>query len=129
MEAVAEVVGWYSAARLAARLGGKTLHVPERMDEGHLIALIVGPDKAKEISDMMGGENIELPSTCEIQQEMERSRLHDNICEMAARGVETKTIARWLHMSRKTVQKVLDQQQAIVDAYKAKHPRRQEVQK
>lgn len=124
MEAVAELVGWYAAARLAARLGGRTLHIPELPQEDHPITLVVGLEKSQEISAMMGGENIELPSTHEVQREMELSRRDEIMCEMAARGLENKTIARWLRVDHRTVKNVLQEKAAVVEAYKAEHPRR-----
>ena len=58
---------------------------------------------------------------------MELSRRDEIICEMSARGIEKKTIARWLRVDHRTVRNVLSEQAAVVEAYKAKHPRRPEA--
>lgn len=118
MDELAEVIGWRGAARMAAWLGGKTIHIPQKPDEGHALSRILGHEEALQVGAMMGGEDIELPSTGELQEEMEAIRRDAMVCEMAAEGVAVRTIARWARVGRPTIRNILRDRGPVIEALK-----------
>lgn len=102
LQQVAEVCGAGVALRLAATYGGRELYVPqpERIDEGHPLALHLGLATARQVAVVLGSNRIIIPlgpvSSVERRKQAMRQMRRD--------GLSNGQTAKVLGVHRRTVE-------------------------
>ncbi|MCX4026622.1 hypothetical protein H0A36_00460 [Endozoicomonas sp. SM1973] len=104
LEELAQVIGVSAAIMLAQRMGGARVYIPETSREDHPIALAIGYDNAKKLSEKFPGEYLEIPSKSAFRKV--RNKL---ICRLYIDGKTANAIAPLFGLTRRQVFNIVNE--------------------
>lgn len=107
LEQVAQTIGVSAAILLAQRLGGARIYVPEVTNIEHPIALAIGLENAKKLSEHFSGEYLEIPSKTAFRKL--RNKL---ICKLYIDGKTANALAPLFGITRRQVFNIVNDEKS-----------------
>jgi Homeodomain-like domain-containing protein len=98
VDGLADVIGERATEELLTRFGGRRLYVPHLPQQGDQLTSAIGPEAARRLAKIFGGDHVELPNPTP------RRIL---ILQLRNAGLSVDAIARHLHCTRRRVYQVL----------------------
>jgi hypothetical protein len=103
LDDIAAVIGFTAALHLAAWFGGgNNLFIPEKVDEEHFLARLIGLRNAQKLVDEWGNEHISVPSMNTYNELLKKKQI-GRLFEM---GFGSREIAGQFRMTERRVQQI-----------------------
>ena len=95
-------VGLGAALVLAEEYGGGAVYVPSRVRDGQVLARLIGPEKARRLSDAYGGDKLHVPKVDAIERQFRTRR----IVTLRKAGRTVASLAREFNLTCRRVRQI-----------------------
>lgn len=103
LDDIASVIGFTPTLRLSAWYGnGNNLYIPDRVEEGQVLVLLLGRSAAERLSQAFPGEHMAVPRLTAYEEDVRRQR----IGSLLESGFSTRKISQYERISERRVQQV-----------------------
>ena len=103
LDDIASVIGFSPTLRLSAWYGnGNNLYIPDRVEDGQVLVLLLGRSAAERLSNAFPGEHLAVPRLTSYEEDVRRQR----IGSLLESGFSTRKISQFERISERRVQQV-----------------------
>ena len=103
LDDIASVIGFSPTLRLSAWYGnGNNLYIPDRVEDGQVLVLLLGRSAAERLSQAFPGEHLAVPRLTAYEEDVRRQR----IGSLLENGFTTRKISQFERISERRVQQI-----------------------
>ena len=103
LDDIAAVIGFSATLRLSAWYGnGNNLYVPNNVEEGQVLVLLIGRSAAQRLTEEFGGGHLAVPRIVSYEEDCRRQR----VATLLTRGFSTREVSRFEKVSERRIQQI-----------------------
>ena len=103
LDDISSVIGFSPTLRLSAWYGnGNNLYIPDRVEDGQVLVLLLGRSAAERLSNAFPGEHLAVPRLTSYEEDVRRQR----IGSLLESGFSTRKISQFERISERRVQQI-----------------------
>lgn len=103
LDDISAVIGFSPTLRLSAWYGnGNNLYIPDRVEDGQVLVLLLGRSAAERLSQAFPGEHLAVPRLTAYEEDVRRQR----IGSLLENGFSTRKISQFERISERRVQQI-----------------------
>ena len=103
LDDISSVIGFSPTLRLSAWYGnGNNLYIPDRVEDGQVLVLLLGRSAAERLSQAFPGEHLAVPRLTAYEEDVRRQR----IGSLLEKGLSTRQVSQFERISERRVQQI-----------------------